>query len=162
MPRFQMTPQMMQAMQMARQGRGDGQALPLSPELAGAPYGGVQVPDVPLPYGGVQMPGGQGLPPGIDPRAVAADPQGFARQQGMLQQAGGDPRQAAMQQALGMQQQQSALGPLAALLGLAGGGGRQRRRRPQLRGRRGQRRRRRQPAGQNLGPLELLSVLGGT
>ena len=38
----------------------------------------------------------QALPPGIDPRAVAADPQGFARQQAQLQQAGGDPRRAAI------------------------------------------------------------------
>ena len=43
-----------------------------------------------------QQRGQQGLPPGIDPRAVAADPQGFARQQAQLQQAGGDPRRAAI------------------------------------------------------------------
>lgn len=37
------------------------------------------------------------LPPGIDPRAVAANPQGFAQQQAALRQAGGDPSLAARQ-----------------------------------------------------------------
>lgn len=61
----------------------------------------------------------QGLPPGIDPRAVAADPQGFARQQAMMQQAGGDPRRAAMMQMLQqrMGQRQGAPGGQQGLLG---------------------------------------------
>lgn len=58
----------------------------------------------PGPGGGAQALSGQGggaevqqgLPPGIDPRAVAADPQGFARQQAQLRRAGGDPRRAAI------------------------------------------------------------------
>lgn len=71
----------------------------------------------------------QGLPPGIDPRAVAANPQGFARQQAMLQRAGGDPRRAAMMQMLqgrlGQRQraggQQGALGRMLARRQQAGG-----------------------------------------
>lgn len=82
---------------------------------------------------GVQQ---QGLPPGIDPRAVAANPQGFARQQAMMQRAGGDPRRAAMmqmlQQRMGQRQQaasgqQQLLGRMLAARGAQGRQGQMRR-----------------------------------
>lgn len=97
----------------------------------------------PLPLS-PQLPGVQGLPPGIDPRAMAANPQGFAPQQAQLQQAGPGGQQ----------------GGLAALLSLLSGRkgglsravpGRRRRRRP----------RKARAQGANAGPLGLLSLLGG-
>lgn len=62
--------------------------------------GGPQAPLGPLQaqLGAINRRRGGQLPPGIDPRAVAADPRGFAQQQAQLRQAGGDPRRAAMLQ----------------------------------------------------------------